>query len=149
MLTGIRGFRNSVFLFLLKSALRTGGDVTMRQFRRNPGYCGCDNSAVILPVGQVLISGQLHAQVICCNCGAEADTWILCCSLGSGVTQPKSCNQLQLQGLGHVIPTFIFLLSAFCSSRGAPMELHSCLFSACLGFCWKQAVLRQPGDEYK
>jgi len=47
------GFRDSVFLVLLESAVRTGGDVTARQFRRSPGYCCCDNSAVFLPAGQV------------------------------------------------------------------------------------------------
>lgn len=105
-------------------------------------------AVIILPFsclwadGQVLISGRLHAQVICCNYRAEQANWILCCSWESGVTQPKCYNQLQLQHWGNIIPTFIFLLSAFCSSEEHPWNYTAAFFPP----VWVSVVNKQFWD---
>lgn len=81
----------------------------MRQFRHNPEHYCCDISAIFLPLGQVLISGQLHALVIRCNCITEDSyPWFVSCSPGHGATQLKSYNQMELQGLDRVVPAFMF-----------------------------------------
>lgn len=121
----------------------------MRHSTHNPEYCCCDISTIFLPAGQVLIPGQLHAQVVCCNCIAEdSHPWFVCYSLGHGATQLKTYNQLKLQGLDHVILTFIFY-QRFAVLQEHPWNYTATFFSACLGFCWRQAVLQQPGDEYR
>lgn len=106
----------------------------MRQFRHNPEYYCCDVSAIFLPLGQVLISGQLHAQVICCNCITEDFILGLCPLLQDMEQRSQKLQPTGIVGFGSH-HSYFYVLSVFCSSRGAAMELHCYFFFlSVLGF---------------
>lgn len=101
----------------------------MRQFRRKPGYCCCDNSAVFLPVGQV---GRYWFQASCMlrwfAATVEQKKLIIgFCAVTQGL---EWHSQNATTNCNFRASVMLFLLLSFCYQHFAVLEEHPWNYTA-------------------